>query len=72
MMPSMSNETRPIAQRDRVFLLGRGSCRNPERDSPQWEWLDSLSEVAQLLSEVVVLRPATEIRGELSGRACSQ
>ena len=38
---------------------------------PQSEWLDSLSEVAQLLYEVVVLRPATEIRGELSGRACT-
>jgi len=31
--------------------------------------VDPLSEVAQPLSEVVTLGPATEIRGEVSGRA---
>jgi serine/threonine protein kinase len=58
--------------RNSVFLSGPRIVSQPQAGwTPQSEWVDSLSEVAPPFCEVVILRPASEIRGELSGRACT-
>ena len=64
--------TRVTPWRDRVFLAGPPIVSQSQAGwTPSRRWVDPLSEVAQPLSEVVTLGPATEIRGELSGRACT-